>query len=228
VTSWYDRVTDLLGEPGSDVADLDPALTPEDVDLLLRAATDLMPPADAHALADRWAPDLGDIAHGSGDADGSTLSWTSLVEQAQPWAPADADTDLGAPLALGDLGDLAHLGGLGDPAGLASATDELAVDFPHPDLDLEFGTGAPAYDDDGDPPSWPGDGDDRDDGDDGDDGGLGAFGAGLHQLDLPDGGELEHHLGGDGGFDDDAPVDDEDPDDGSSVWDDPPAHHHDY
>ena len=47
MTSWYDRVTELLGTPGGEVVALDPALAPEDVDLLLRAASDLLPPAEA-------------------------------------------------------------------------------------------------------------------------------------------------------------------------------------
>ncbi len=228
MTSWYDRVADLLGEPGSDVVDLDPALAPEDVDLLLRAASDLLPPADAQTLGHRWVPDLG-ASVTAGDDDGSTSSWTSLVEHAQPWAQADGDDDLGAPLDLGGLAHLGDLGGFGDDVGLANAADDLAdhgaADFPHADLDLEFGAGAGAYDDDdSDAPSWAGDDADGEE----DDGGPGGLGVGLHQPDLPDGGELEYHLGEDDGFDDDAPVDDEDPDDGSSAWDDPPAHHHDF
>lgn len=134
MTTWYERVGELLdagpgaapddrGGDGPPGAAFGEGVGPEDAALLLRAAVDLLPPAEARQLASRLD-----------DAPTPPLTWTSLLRPGAGTgvvvgeAPADLDT---APSAEHGADDPGPAWGDG-PRGL-----ELHG------VDLDFGGGAP-------------------------------------------------------------------------------------
>ncbi|MPY93935.1 MAG: hypothetical protein GEV08_12985 [Acidimicrobiia bacterium] len=87
MASWYERVGELLGQPEpTSSVDLGSDLDPADVELLLRAATDLLPPAEALELASRLEPDA---------APAAPPSWAALVTSGGPGELLGSD-ELGA------------------------------------------------------------------------------------------------------------------------------------
>jgi hypothetical protein len=135
VATWYEHVNEVLAAPPGAAPRLEgEELAPGDAELLLRAATDLLPPAQALALSARIDVARSGAASTGGLEPSLPGSWAELVDAAHHDVGFAVVADQPGPMPADGVGSWEE--GVGE----AIAADDVGPDAL--DLDLGFGTGA--------------------------------------------------------------------------------------